>query len=724
MEALATQAVARSTPVGGQPAGPYASGIDAFLQLLARALRQVQAYPLTSDVCTQAIAACRGALTRGQDVFLTLGPGGELVADPPVGDLPGVEEELARRLQRANVTTVAIQRDASDRDLKRFCAGLVRCAERGAASLSLAEVLHEDGITAIDVQVSRRPEVLMPGAPVTSVLDLLSHERRRQDEAAPLDARSHYLFPPHKGWVRLDPSAPDERLTLTDLAILVQDPRDLAVMLSRLAEDELPDENDAAAPLARRLADVATLFAALDPRLSAVMFEKLGRALLAMDPAPRNQLVRRIVLPAVFDGRPAARILPALPDIDLAEALCLLLDGETAAPALVISALDQLGLDSSRRAALLPLVDDLIQRRRTGEGGLDQHTEQELSRQARRLTHISAETGRSFAEFAAFDLTLDESAVNEMARVRQDIGATDPVLVVLACLTNLLRIQPNPEVAAPFARDLVNRCAELGSPEHLPSLVNVLERLDDVARHVRERRPEIAQLITESIAAVVTPRVAAAAAADLAEHPDRHEPAIRVARVAGPAFLQSALALLAEPGTDTSAVDAVLAHTAVEQAALMAEALDSASAGLTHHLVRALGHAGPGHESVVDGAMDRDERSLREGLRALARIGTPDAAERVARRATSDTDWVAAAAVEALLRFSPEQGSGAIRGLLAQRGFVLRHPDRVLRILERVARTSRHDLDDELRSIAGMRFRVWNRPVVRAARRAQALLAS
>ena len=103
-------------------------------------------------------------------------------------------------------------------------------------------------------------------------------------------------------------------------------------MLLRLTEDDVSDAEVGDDALSRKFSEVATLFAALDPRVSRVMFGKLARAVLDLQPETRQSLLRKTILPGLLDGKIDGTVLKDFPDIDLAESLCLLLDLETAAP--------------------------------------------------------------------------------------------------------------------------------------------------------------------------------------------------------------------------------------------------------------------------------------------------------------------------------------------------------------------------------------------------------
>jgi hypothetical protein len=110
-------------------------------------------------------------------------------------------------------------------------------------------------------------------------------------------------------------------------------------------------------------------------------------------------------------------------------------------------------------------------------------------------------------------------------------------------------------------------------------------------------------------------------------------------------------------------------------------------------------------------------------LRALARIGTARAAEMVNHHATGARGWLSTAIVEALLHFPVETSGSAIRDLLAQRAFVLAHPTDASRLIARAAQAKAPNLEPVLRTLTSLRFRFWNRALVKVARDAEALLA-
>ena len=273
--------------------------VEEFLQLLARAVRQFHTYPATSPLCTDAISACHKVLASldGRDrLACRVTPRELIVDDIGIGAGTIVEHEIVRRLHRSHVAALDIDRSASPRDLSRFSTDVLRCDDLVRTKTTLAELLAEHGVETIAPHLAQRPEMLEVGTPPASRSHLVTRERRRRQALLAAAGPASYLYPPDKGWVRLDPSSIFDTISLVDLAILVDDPADIAAMLLRLTDDEAGAESRDGA-LQQKFSDVATLLAALDPPLARVMFSKLARAVLDLGPERRTDLLRRTILP-------------------------------------------------------------------------------------------------------------------------------------------------------------------------------------------------------------------------------------------------------------------------------------------------------------------------------------------------------------------------------------------------------------------------------------------
>src|SRR5262249_8410417 len=154
-----------------------------------------------------------------------------------------------------------------------------------------------------------------------------------------------------------------------------------------------------------------------------LLFSKLSRAVLELDSERRAKLLRRTVLPGLLDGKLDGSVLSDFPDVDLAEALCLLLDLETASPDVLGAALDRLGVPPERRRALAPLLEERL---KGGSGRTDSYGHNHaIEHYARKLIEITGDHGRSFAEFTAFDLSVTDQTRETVAGLVTTIGRTD-----------------------------------------------------------------------------------------------------------------------------------------------------------------------------------------------------------------------------------------------------------------------------------------------------------
>jgi hypothetical protein len=417
------------------------------------------------------------------------------------------------------------------------------------------------------------------------------------------------------------------------------------------------------------------------------------------------------------------QVLHAFADADLAEALCLLFDPDNGGSALAFSALDQLKLAPERRSALLPLMEDLMRARIDPALGLDAATAIALDQQARRLTSITATERRSFAELTGFDLRVDDQARLTIDSVCVGIRDTDGLMVEFLCLANLIGLQPNPEVASAFVHDAIEHANQLVAANRWSDLAIAMERLSHVITPLRERRPEITALVDAELSAFATPEFAAAL---LAQHNDGEASqavSLKLIDALGPSIAPALLSLLDTDARAASVAVGLMCERASLFAQGLADNIQSFTGTTRAHVARVLGHAGPGYEDVLCSLCSaRDEKATREALRGLSRIGTPRAAELVAVVARGARGWMSTATVETLLRFPPETGANAIRDLLAQRSFVMHQPAEASRLIGRIAQARVSNLEPVLREIWSLRYRFWNRALVRAARDAGAVL--
>jgi hypothetical protein len=701
-----------------------ASPVAEFLQLLARAVQQFRTYPPASPLCRNAIDACTRALVMLEDrdqVVFRVSPRELIVDETPIGRDTIVEHELARRLHTASIADVSIDRAASPRELSHLCLDLVRCSSGATDGAALIDLLADHGVGRIALGPARQPEVLVAGAPSEAITGLINVERRRREALFARGGAVSHLYPPDRGWVRLDPAVDLESVSLVDLALLAEDPAALAAMLVRLTDEGTPAPP--AESLLLKFSDVALLFSALEPRIARVMFSKLAHAVLALDADARQALLRRAILPGLLDGRVDGVVLRDFPDLELADSLCLLMDLETAAPEVVSTALARLELPDERQAVIVPLVERRLSVRAGAspvETGLEVH--------ARKLVNIERDRARSFADFSAFDLALDAQTAATLAQIRDHIAADDVIAGRLGCLWQLTRLEPNPEVAQGFVESAASLLLQLERDSTVPVFASWLLRYRDLADALVENRPDVGRLIAAILSRMCTPGRALRLADLAAAGGDARAAADDIVRALAPeiglVLLEAARTRPADAKDDRArAAVLLLCHHASIVAPALVEMAVSAPPAAQRVIARVLGSAGPGYEAPLGAELESgDELTVREALRSLARIGTTTAAALVSALLDRAGGWMQAAAEETLWRFPPAEAHRQGRALLARREFVMRHPEVALRLIDRLASSGAGALEPVLRPLISLRWRLWSPALARVGRQARAVV--
>jgi hypothetical protein len=693
--------------------------LDELLQLLARAVMQFHTYPPTSTMCQQAVDAfvhALVALESREQVTFRIAPRELIVEEEPTGRGTIVEQELARRLHAALIAEVTIERTASAREIRRLCEDLVRCGDRSAPRVALIDLLTEHGVDRISLRPAYRPEVLSVAPASDPVQQMIDREQERREEAFASGGPVNHLYPPGKGWIRVDPSARLATVSLIDLALLADDPAALAGMLIRLTDDDTADAGVSQEALSEKYSEVATLFAAMDPRLGRVMFAKLARAVLDLDSEHRQALLKKTILPGLLDGRMDGAVLRDFPDLELADSLCLLLDLEAAAPEVVTAALARLELPAERHAAMIPLLEQRVQtkiRDVPQESAVDTH--------ARRLVRIDRERAKSLAEFTAFDLAVDDRTRETLTHVREGIAESDVTCVQLDFFWKLTRLEPNPETIQRFATQVHELLQTLDRDSRWAAFAAWTVRFRELADALVETRPDVAEVLREGLSALCTAERAARLVAAAERDPDEKTQASAIIVALGAKIGPPLLSIAQTPG-GRAASHLILEHAALLAPAL-AEAAERVEPELRRVIARALGLAGPRYETTLGSLLKSpDEQTVREALRALARIGTPEAARLVAAMIHDGRGWIVSAAEQTLWHFPKAEAERQVIGLLSRREFVVRQPHAAERLMDRAPR-EHASTAAILRPLQTLRYRIWNPALARIGRKARARLA-
>lgn len=720
------QKAASAVASRGQRSGP--SDVDAFLHLLARAVRQFHTYPQSSPICVDAIEACLNAvrsLEEGDSLVFRISPRELFFKERSVGAGTIVEQELASRLHQAHVAVLSIARDVPARDLSRLCSDLIRCRQHRDTKTTLADLLAEHGVDTITIELARRPEVLDIGAPDDPRRTLVEHERRRHEVAVAPDQPVNYLYPPDKGWIRLDPAVDFSTISLVDLAVLVDNPSDLAGMLLRLTDDDVTGTEAEARALEQKFGDVATLFGSLDPRLARVMFAKLARAVLDLGAERREDLLRRTILPGLLDGRLDGVVLRDFPDVDLAEALCLLLDLETAAPDVLTAAVARLDLPAERKDHILPVLESRLNARESADRSPDDSAlETGRDRYARRLIRVETANGKTFTDFAAFDLSIDAETATVLSGIQTELETGDPLIAQIQCLWNLVRLEPNRGRTESFLHGATTLLERLETDSRWKEVAEWGTRFRQFADAVQRRRPDTSEAIAEALLAYWTPSRVVRLTRPCASEAAAQDALATMVEAFGCTMVPALVAVIEDPDARPliNPVVQIMCRHACMLAPALGTSLRQCRASSARIIVKVLGFAGQGCETIVAGALDHeDDQTAREALRALARIGTAEAAAAVGRQICEGRGSMPTAAAEALCRFPEAVARAQLRQLLEQRSFVIKNPQLAARLLSRVGPGDAHELEPTLAELVRLRYRFWSPALMRVAITAQHL---
>jgi hypothetical protein len=452
------------------------------------------------------------------------------------------------------------------------------------------------------------------------------------------------------------------------------------------------------------------------------MFGKLAQAVLTIPTERRKSLLQRTILPGLLDGRAAGAVLRDFPDADLAESLCLLLELETAAPEVVTAALNRLDLPAERSQTIASLVDERLHQPMAAAAD-GETKDQKVERFARRLIRVDATVKKDFSEFSAFDLSIDDHAAAAIAAVGPTINSTDMLGEQIDCLWRLVRIEPNPTLVESFLTRTGAHLADLDRVGRVDDLARAAQRFRELADTVAENRPDVAEVIGRGLRLFCTAaRTAKWIGLSKAGTDAPLTPAMINAfgALMAPAFVE----LLDDPALqpNSRALTTMLCEHADVLAPGLVLRLGQSGSTATRAIVRVCGYAGAGFEAAISEQVNsRDEQTVREAFRSLARIGTPRAAAVVGTQIQSGTPVARAAAEEALWHLPPALTAAQLRDILSQRDFVVQNPLVVSRLIERAAQTKASGLDDALAEIEAMRFRFWKPGIVKMALKAKEL---
>ncbi len=679
--------------------------------LLGRAVQQHRIYPASSPICRESVNECLSALDQlaSEALELRVAPRKVFDGDEPLPST-AVFGELAERLFRADVEELRVSARTPPKELTRFCRQLATWDRRSERDESFAEVLGEQGVSSITARAADKLEVLEIGVISAERLARLGEEQRARppaDRAGEDDGRP-------QAWIQVDTDCDVEAIDLVDLAFLVENQSDLAQVLYDIAEGGAQSASSSDA-LRESVAELIELYGSLSPRVAEKRFDDLARALMTLDPETRRALTQDVLMPDLLETGKAARLLQALPDEVVVEAIRTLEDLEIGAPGLVRLALDRLALTDERRETLARAVGASL--------GAD-HAKAESGSSSESPLSADGSGGRDLREFTAHELAVDEETATELERIKTALVATEEPVVWLRCCSNLVWHVRNPDHVEEILK---------GAKETLVSLIrsdagkaaDAVAALSLAGDAMREHRPEVGEAVDGLLLSVCTPsflRTETEAWLD----PEAPDPGGRDLLIAlGTASIEAFVRFLEEEPSRAARrrVMDFMCENAHALAGGTLPYLNDERWTVVRNMVRIIGFTGPGHEAQLAPLVGHPEdRVAREALLALARIGSAEAAELVVGRLTDEDPSRRAMAEESIRTFPVEEGLRQTRRLLADRRFLRSYPELARGLVERFVASVDAEWEDVLSPIRLLRFRFWNRRRMALGRAAAAAL--
>lgn len=706
--AIPPGATAQDCTAAGRGRVPREGHVARFVSSLARAVHAFHTYPPGSPARADVIEVAREALhpcfPDGEEaVWIDVSNEGLSVGGELIYTDRGPERALAIALRRAYVSTLEVRAGTSTRDFRQFAALLAFPDQILGRIEELPEILTQRGVTHIIAHVISTHQTIEAGTIPPALVDVV--QRRRESREQPIEAAEG-------GWIRLDPAVPLDRVTLEDLPLLLRDAPALGVALDRMSRAHGSVSPTQA--LVLHFQEITELYDACDATVSEPLFHRLAEVVNSLPEESKLTLMKDEVLPGLVDGRRSGQILRHLSEEEVADALCLLLDLGVGGVEMLTAGLANLDLPEER----LEGVVGRVSRRLEGDDAAAAELSDWVGENAPRPhdssldDRLTVEDGHEadFLALRSFDLSVDETAAGELKDVVRGVKETDPVGATLLCCADILSLSADPAVIAATMRRSRGLFFSLETRGDVASLAEWLALYARVARRRDDHDGEVAEVIRGALDQYVTAEFIHRVSA-LPPQADRESPLVTIICELGRTGVGALIDSLAVE-SDLAARNRLLTALQPRAPALAEHLVDYLSHPkwfVVRNLLRLLGHAGPGWEQPVAELIDHDHpRVIREAFIALARIGTPEAADRTVQALRHESAEVRHHAAEAIWRFAPALSHPRLLAAVDDRELATEHPELVLVLVHAAGRRRLEGLEPVLRRLRWHGLAVWN----------------
>ncbi|MEE9207854.1 MAG: HEAT repeat domain-containing protein, partial [Gemmatimonadota bacterium] len=515
------------------------------------------------------------------------------------------------------------------------------------------------------------------------------------------------------GWLRVGSATGVERLTLQELALLVEEPEALAQILVQLSDGVSPGGVRRDDALAEKFDEIAQIYERLQPELASRMSRRLAAAVQEMNPEKRRYLLRNKVLPGLLDGKVEGDILKHLPAGEIAKTLQLLLELQTAVPEIVQVAMSKMELSDERRAAVAAALLDPQARESSGDS-----TERDsgsagpiAAESADQLLAGNTEDAQDLKEYSAYDLSVNEETTRQLHELAAQISELDGQQERVQCAVSLLRTIVNPDSAHRVLAHMREQVEEVQSRCRYDLLAFWVSGLRDAAIDIEPDVPEVAVEIRQYLAKLCDREFLQELVHVAGSEHGSEADVSAILEALGPLAAEAVLEQLENENDRANRrrlVELLCAQAGTLAAGLASETGADQPWFVTRNVVRIVGHAGPGNEEFVAQYVDSEHpRLVREALQALARIGTEEALSRVTPLLTDADASRAALGEETIWKFPSELAQEAASQFLEHETNMVGNPGLAVRLLNRLSGRPGFVLDPDLKALSRYRLHFW-----------------
>ncbi len=695
--------------------------VESFVARLHKALRLYASYPASNPLCEDAARECHAALrsaTTSRSLTLDVGheeilwEGDPLLAEQRIGS------EFAALFHRLNIGTILVEAHATVGEVGAFCEQLAAWEQRRDERPASGQPPVLNGCPSIRIERLQRLKVLDARSLSDSRLMLAAHYGRSGGEQTPIQSGG-YLYAAGRAWVLVDSTSDISRISMVDLAFVLDDPPAFAQVLESLSGSEDSPEVSQSAAFERNFREIAGLFAVLDGSLKERMLARLASSLLQLPPDRRQRLLTDHVVPSLIEGRSDAAVLRHLPDGELAGALALAHKARGTTETLG-RAIEHLDVPPERSDRLFDLAVDKLREAESGDA--EELAPGEIRGLDGQTITLERDGVRDLRRFEAHDLSMDAPTEARLGQVNAAIEASDGNAERLRCIGNVLWRETSGEAAGALLEQVFSVFADLNASRRWLDVAQWTLRFMEMAQADRKLDPRVQAALREGLRGMCSVPLVVGLLENAARDDAESRAALEALVASLPENATETLVELLRQRIDPPSVIDLMSKNATLFAESIHAHLNDDDPFVVRSLLRILGSADAGYEMVVAAKMRHpDSMVAREAYRALAQMRTPKAVALVGDRLRKGDALEKRLAAATLVKFQAKMADQIALGALRQEKFVRGDPTLAALLLKNVHARSEPQLGVILKRLARYRFHIWRPDLARLGRQARAL---